>query len=117
MKIKLFTLTLLGSAVLSFSLLGMAQDKAKQNNSALRSIPRPKITNLSCQAENKEFGQYIYLTNTTGQTLKKGTKVNYALGLKQGQLNLANDLAANATVKQSSLNYEGSPACKAWMYQ
>jgi hypothetical protein len=117
MKIKLFTLTALSSAVLSFSLLALAQSAANPNNSSLRSIPRPKVTNLSCQSENKEFGQYIYLTNTTGQTLKKGTNVRYMVGLNQSQFNLANDLGANATVKQASLNYEGHPACKAWMYQ
>jgi hypothetical protein len=116
MKSKMITLTVLGSAVLSFSLLGMAQDKAKPNTNAARRIPTPKVTNLSCQTENKEFGQYIHLTNTTSQTLKKGTNVRYMVGLKQGQFNLASDLAANATVKQSSLNYEGNPACKAWMY-
>ena len=116
MKIKLFTLTALSSAVLSFSLLAMAQNNVRSNG-ANASIPRPKVTNLSCQSENKEFGQYIYLTNTTSQTLKKGTNVRYMVGLKQGQFNLANDLATNATVKQSSLNYEGSPACKAWMFQ
>jgi hypothetical protein len=126
MQSKMFTLILTVLTLLGLSFIVLAQGKAQNNGnaargeqsqSAKRSIPRPNVINLSCQAEKKEFGQHIYVTNTTGQLIKKNAVVKYAVGTLQGQFTLANDLAANATLKQASVSYEGSPACKAWMFQ
>lgn len=126
MQSKMFTLTLTLLTLLGLSFIVMAQGKAQNNGNAVRgeqsqsakmTIPRPKVINLGCQAEKKEFGQHIFVTNTTGQVIKKNAVVKYAIGTAQGQFALANDLAANATLKQPSASYAGSPACKAWMFQ
>lgn len=121
MQNKMFTLTATLIALLGLSLLVMAQDKNKtapptaiKNAEIVKKAPSPVATFLKCETEKKEFGQHIYVTNTTGQALPSGKTIQYSVKSTKGNFKLASSLAANATLKQSAGNYEGGASCKAW---
>jgi hypothetical protein len=121
MQNKMFTLTATLIALLGLSLFVMAQDKSKKapptaikNAEIAKKGPAPAATFLKCETENKEFGQYIHVTNTTGQSVPAGKTIQYTVKSMKGNFKLASNLAANATLKQSSVPYEGNPTCKAW---
>jgi hypothetical protein len=121
MQNKMFTLTATLIALLGLSLFVMAQDRHKiaapatiKNSGIIKTTPLPVATNLKCETMKKEFGQYIYVTNTTAQALPAGKTIQYSVNSTPGNFKLASNLVPNATLKQSSVSYQGGATCKAW---
>jgi hypothetical protein len=124
MQNKLMTLTTAASALLGLSVFVVAQSKRNSEFATNRVIPsaikkmppkNPVFTmQLGCATKAKEMNQFITVTNTTDQLLKKGTLITYEISAQKGSFKLMNDLSPNAKLVQESFGYEGNQGCKAW---
>ena len=127
MKNKLFTLTVTLIALMGLTMAVAAQSKLakyKEVEAVERATvkkpmlppdkPAPASAVLKCEANNKEFNEKIFVTNTTGATLPAGHTIKYSIVNKQGSFKLTAALPANATLTQSSFPYAGYQPCKAW---
>lgn len=105
--------------VMGFSTMMAVQSIVERHSGATTLTARPQW--MTCKTEPNEsgkmvFGHSIYVTNTTGQTLKRHSTVKYTIGGATSEFLLTSELAPNATQKQLTSGYTGTPDCKAWAF-
>jgi hypothetical protein len=90
-------------ALMGFSAFVTAQTLRKVPNEPVKRGPiaTKPVVQLGCATKAKEMNESITVTNTSGQTIKKGTTISYTIHTQKGSFKLASDLAPNATLKQA----------------
>ena len=76
-------------------------------------VPMGKTVSLGCSAGHGDVAQTLYIKNTTGASVAKGTKIYWSLYNQKGSFVLQSALASNATVSQLAGPGNGG-TCKAY---
>ena len=103
-------------ALMGFSAFVAAQTLSRVPNGPVKRGPivvKPTVQ-LGCATKAKEMNESITVTNTTAQTVKKGTTISYTIYTQKGSFKLSSDLAPHASLLQASVPYQGNQGCKAW---